>query len=595
MNNKFYKFVLIIFCMCIFPTLVNASYYCRVQDGRTQVRVRKNYNNSNDVYAYVNGGATFDMPSNQIVDTNSDCPAGWYKVDYEGNTGYICASMVDVYERNDTPVIDNAEARSACEADLKAKGFPSSYWSGLCSLKVKYSNWDFRPVYTGLDYADAVANESRCGINTITNKANADYIDTSCPSALDPGSAHASSKAIAYYLNPLNFLNEDTIFMFEDQYINKNISTDSYSAGAGKTFNKKTTDAIPYMSELVANASNESGLSQMAISARFKKELGTGFASNGLMYCIIAGNYTSKYGWYYSPNANPTWAKDATNRVNLDLYYNWFNIGANDGSDVTKRSFAFAVRSGWGGTNDQKTNRQLAMTGGSKWIVNNYLSIGQNTVYFNKFNTHPNLTSSLYTHQYMSDIKAPEAEARIVYNAYKSTNMLNSNFVFYIPIYSNLGATINNEPDGATNEDVINDSGGISPATMVVSSGFKLNNNIITGINPGTSMTDIKNKITAIGGSVSSSNNGLAGTGTRITISNGTSSAEFVIVVKGDTSGDGVINALDLLQVQKNILGLYDLKNEYKLAGDTSGDGNINALDLLQVQKQILGSYTIEQ
>jgi hypothetical protein len=97
MNNKFYKFFLIIFCMCIFPTFVNASYYCRVQDGRTQVRVRKDYNNSNAVYAFVNGGATFEMPSNQIVATNSDCSAGWYKVDYEGNTGYICASMVDVY------------------------------------------------------------------------------------------------------------------------------------------------------------------------------------------------------------------------------------------------------------------------------------------------------------------------------------------------------------------------------------------------------------------------------------------------------------------------------------------------------------------
>ena len=597
MNKKlfFSTIIIIILTMFVFPTMVSASFYARVQDKRSGVNIRANYN-SNTILGHANGGDTFDLYDKNIVATSDICSEGWYKISYGGKEAYICGRFVDVFERNDTPVIDNAEARSACEAELKAKGFPSSYWNGLCSLKAKYSNWDFQPVNTGLDYADAVANESKCGNNTITNKANAEYIDSSCSSALDSGSAHASSKAIAYYLNPLNFLNEDTIFMFEDQYINRNISTDSYTAAAGKTFNNKTTDAIPYMLEMVSNASNESGLSQMAISARFKKELGTGFdPRSGFMYCIIAGNYTSKYGWYYSPNAYPTWAKDPTNRVNLDLYYNWFNIGANDGSDVTKRSFAFAVRSGWGGTNDQKTNRQLAMTGGSKWIVNNYLAVGQNTVYFNKFNTHPNKTSSLYQHQYMSDIKAPEAESKIVYNAYRSTNMLNSNFVFYIPIYSNLGATINNEPDGATNEDVNNDSGGVAPATMVVSSGLKVNSNIITGIKPGTSMADIKNKIIALGGSVSSSNNGLVGTGTRITISNGTSSNEFVIVVKGDTSGDGVINALDLLQVQKNILGLYDLKNEYKLAGDTSGDGNINALDLLQVQKQILGSYTIEQ
>ena len=201
--------------------------------------------------------------------------------------------MIDVYERKDTPIVDNTEAKTACEADLKAKGFPSSYWNGLCALKVKYPNWDFQPVNTGLDYVEAVAKESKCGKNTITNKAVAEYIDTSCTSALDSGSAHASSKAIAYYLNPLNFLKEETIFMFEDQYINKNISAANYTTAAGKTFAKKTTDAIPYMSEIVSNASNESGLSQMAISARFKKELGTGFANNGLMYCIIAGNYTT--------------------------------------------------------------------------------------------------------------------------------------------------------------------------------------------------------------------------------------------------------------------------------------------------------------
>lgn len=45
----------------------------------------------------------------------------------------------------------------------------------------------------------------------------------------------------------------------------------------------------------------------------------------------------------------------------------------------------------------------------------------------------------------------------------------------------------------------------------------------------------------------------------------------------------------------KNILGNYNLQNEYKLAADTSGDSIINAQDLLQVQKNILGNYTIVQ
>ena len=88
---------------------------------------------------------------------------------------------------------------------------------------------------------------------------------------------------------------------------------------------------------------------------------------------------------------------------------------------------------------------------------------------------------------------------------------------------------------------------------------------------------------------------GLIATGQKIKISNKTTSQTFTVVVKGDTSGDGVINALDLLQVQKNILDTYNLTGAYKEAGDTSGDGVINALDLLQVQKNILGTYTIDQ
>ena len=65
--------------------------------------------------------------------------------------------------------------------------------------------------------------------------------------------------------------------------------------------------------------------------------------------------------------------------------------------------------------------------------------------------------------------------------------------------------------------------------------------------------------------------------------------------------GEALINAKDYGIPQNrnrtfmvSILGSYELKSSYKLAGDTSGDGEINALDLLQVQKNILGSYEIK-
>ena len=85
------------------------------------------------------------------------------------------------------------------------------------------------------------------------------------------------------------------------------------------------------------------------------------------------------------------------------------------------------------------------------------------------------------------------------------------------------------------------------------------------------------------------SGNSTIGTGNVITITVGNESKSFTLVVNGDTSGDGVVTILDLLQVQKHIKGDKKLSNAYLLAGDTSGDNNVTILDLLQVQKHIKG------
>ena len=62
----------------------------------------------------------------------------------------------------------------------------------------------------------------------------------------------------------------------------------------------------------------------------------------------------------------------------------------------------------------------------------------------------------------------------------------------------------------------------------------------------------------------------------------------YTLVVIGDTSGDGDVTILDLLQVQKHILNSKALTNAYFEAGDTSGDGKITILDLLQIQKHLV-------
>lgn len=63
---------------------------------------------------------------------------------------------------------------------------------------------------------------------------------------------------------------------------------------------------------------------------------------------------------------------------------------------------------------------------------------------------------------------------------------------------------------------------------------------------------------------------------------------------KGDVNADGKVNALDLLRLQRHILGIQSLAGANLTAGDVNADGKVNALDLLIIQRHILGIETIK-
>ena len=65
------------------------------------------------------------------------------------------------------------------------------------------------------------------------------------------------------------------------------------------------------------------------------------------------------------------------------------------------------------------------------------------------------------------------------------------------------------------------------------------------------------------------------------------------VIKKGDTSGDDVINAIDLAAVKMHILGVKKLDGNAAKAGDVNGDGDINAIDLAAIKMHILGVKTI--
>ena len=71
--------------------------------------------------------------------------------------------------------------------------------------------------------------------------------------------------------------------------------------------------------------------------------------------------------------------------------------------------------------------------------------------------------------------------------------------------------------------------------------------------------------------------------------SNGDAVLKQTIIVRGDNTGDGKVNVLDILNAQRHILGLGSLKEEFKTASDVNGNGRIDITDILAMQRDVLG------
>lgn len=539
-----------------------------------------------------NVGSTFYLISSSIVrdeKQNGSCDAGWYQINYNNQTGYVCSEYVSAVL---SPEEETAEPTTACEAEMKAAGFPASYWDSLCALKEAHPNWQFNAVQTGLDFATAVDRFTSCG-DSLLQTSNSAWIDTSC-SYTEGGFVSVNQEAVAYYLDPRNFLTERYIFQFEDNRYNS--ALESHYADIARVI-VDSADFYKYhynlgydISKDIAEGGKTYNVSPTHLASRMYQELGTGTRLQNLYKGTFAGEIS------YAP-INP-----ATGDHYYDFrgYYNFYNIGVtgvcvNGGGGATYCGLNKAISMGWNSVNK-------AIVGGATFLYSDYISIGQYTSYLERFNVVPANSSSLYLHYYMANMQAPSSEASTAYNAYNELGLLDSSFVFYIPVYNNMNASVDNSPSGPV------DSGGSSSSpsssaigTIVTSAGYKISGDYIKGIDPLTSADTIKANLEAIAGSgnvhieKSSESDDYLGTGSKITITNSSETKTLTVLVYGDTSGDGEIGALDLLQVQKNILGASSLSGVYKEAADTSRDGEIGALDLLQIQKEILGAGKVNQ
>ena len=127
----------------------------------------------------------------------------------------------------------------------------------------------------------------------------------------------------------------------------------------------------------------------------------------------------------------------------------------------------------------------------------------------------------------------------------------------------------------------------------------------ITGIEPGTGAADfVKNIAVSASGSVKlltssgSENSGKVATGNKVAVydASGNLKKTYDIVIYGDINGDGAVNALDMIKLNRHILGKGTLTGAHLEAADANrkGDGG-NALDMIIMNRHILGKSKISQ
>lgn len=310
----------------------------------------------------------------------------WYKILSGGKYYYVCSSNVKLTgAMNDDQFLKY----------LSNEGFPDSYKSKLIALHNIHPNWGFVGYKTNIPWSTALSKQTSGGRSLVSGSFSSKYRDGK--KQYEPGWYKANTKVVAYYMDPRNFLNENSMFMFEDLSYRPSYQT----ATVVNTILAPTKlPAYGFTANVFVNAGSSSNVSPVFLASRARQETGNG--GDAVKGTKILGTKV----------------------------YNAFNIGAFGGTNPLYNGLVYAYGKGW-------TSPAKATAGGAQELAKNYINQGQFTTYYQRFNVR-NGASKAGTHQYMTNIMAPYSEALSTYNSYTKYGILNQPLVFEIPIYEGM-------------------------------------------------------------------------------------------------------------------------------------------------------------
>ncbi len=646
-------------------------------DPTSSLSVRKDpiaLNDYSNMLGRLNLGDSVIIHGGKVSGINGD-KNEWYKIEYaaaEGGFAYVCAD----YIINVTEIIPPAEyvPDATFEENLENQGFPESYKVLLRKLHAAHPNWIFLADHINLTWDEVLAAESGVGKNLVSTYRPESYRsmeygaynwNTNTYVNNFDGSNWVSPHRdiVAYYLEPRNFLNENSIFQFLDQTYNEKVQN---AEGVNKIVaNSFMSGAFPEDSydtytDILMYAGKTGKVSPYVLAAMIIQEQGRDGTNP-----LITGT-TSGY----------------------EGFYNFFNIGAYSSGSLTavQRGLAYARGDYSSDANKAKyqlpwNSRTRSIIGGAIYYGNGYVDAGQDTLYYKKFDV---IGPNYYNNQYMTNIEGANSEAILMKNAY--ANSLDDDILtFNIPVYKNMPSenkTSLPTSNGANNyylkdlsiKDVsitptfdmykknyetvvdysvskINVSATAVDGATVSGTGehnLKVGENVITltvtaasgktsdykisvtrregqgetvipdpevttdyligdyltGVQPVTTVNSFKQKITLKNGKLKIYNSsgaekttGNICTGDKIKIfkTDDNLFLEKTIVIYGDANGDGKLSGIDVIMIQKHMVGLESISGISLVSADVNRDKKLGGVDVIMIQKHMVGISNVQQ
>lgn len=652
---KHYLKFIIVLAICLGTNVFADTTYIRGQitKGTSKVTVRTCASSScGAVKSDTNSNIAISYPEMFEVLGEEN---GFYKISLQFNsyyyTGYISkGTSSKSYVETKTFKVTDGDINQ-----MLTLGFPKSYAEKLAKLKVSHPNWQFVPYKVNATWDEVIAGETKYistnlinGSNTsLRNTEDGAYVNGKWTEFAGGGWYSASKQTVKYFVDPRNFLNDGHVFMFEVLNFDSSVQTTellqsllngTFMSGNAFYYNDKNEKVNISYAQTFRDAGEKNQISSVHLISRVIQEQG----SNGSS--LSSGDNSEYPGYYNFFNINAN-GKTTSEVIHNGLAYakkkGWNSPykaiigGASLLNDYIKygqntlylQKFDFAGDTYYSTQYMQNVRAPYSesYTAYSAYVKNNSLDIkftfsvpvfkgtmpdktsldikynedsSLSKLSVTSCNLNPSFTSSAYNYTCYVDKKIDNITVNASPTASTSTVKGTGKFdlnkdvtVLEIIVTSAAGTTSTYKITVNKVDEVV-----LTPDEILAKMQISNKGGYISGFDLGSDANSFNKLLNSVYPKAVSqiSENKVLYTGMNIKITSGITS-NYTVVIYGDNNGDGVIDILDLLKIQKHLLGVNKLKNAYLYASDINKDGNVDIIDLLKIQKHILNVSKIEQ